>query len=152
MPWSDAARAGHVRCSARYASDLTDREWALLAPIMPEDRATGGPRPTDLREVVNAVLHVAAARCPWRCLATDFPPVSTVQRYVHRWRDEGFWTAVNGLLVMAARELEGREASPTSGVPDIRRHGRPERDNDRKRAAYRAVTLARKSKAGSGIS
>lgn len=118
MPWDDIARAEYARRATRYASDLTDREWALLAPLMPEARELGRPRTTDLREVLNAILYIASTGCPWRYLPKDFPPVSTVQRYFYRWRDEGLWVAVNGALVMAARELEGREASPTAGVID----------------------------------
>ena len=118
MPWDDIARAEYARRSTRYASDLTDREWKLLSPFMPEARELGRPRTTDLREVTNAILYIAATGCPWRYLPKDFPPVSTVQRYFYRWRDEGLWVAVNGALVMAARELEGREASPTAGVID----------------------------------
>lgn len=118
MPWDDIARAEYARRSTRYASDLTDQEWALLAPFMPEAREVGRPRTTDLREVLNAILYIAATGCPWRYLPKDFPPVSTVQRYFYCWRDEGLWVAVNGALVMAARELEGREASPTAGVID----------------------------------
>jgi len=118
MPWDDIARAEYARRTARYASDLTDPEWDLIAPFMPEKRALGRPRTTDLREVLNAILYIAATGCPWRYLPKDFPPVSTVQRYFYRWRDEGLWVALNSALVMAARELEGREASPTAGIID----------------------------------
>ena len=118
MPWDDIARAEYARRTTRYASDLTDREWNLIAPFMPEERGLGRPRTTDLREVLNAILYIATSGCPWRYLPKDFPPVSTVQRYFYRWRDEGLWVALNGALVMAARELEGREASPTAGVID----------------------------------
>ncbi len=86
--------------------------------MMPAPRRLGRPRTTDLREVMNAILYIASTGCPWRYLPKDFPPVSTVQRYFYFWRDEGFWVSINGLLVMAARELEGREASPTAGVID----------------------------------
>ena len=48
----------------------------------------------------------------------DFPPFSTVQKYFWRWRDEGLLRAINNELVMAAREREGREASPSAGVID----------------------------------
>lgn len=118
MPWDDIARVEYARCSARYASDLTDREWEVIAPFMPHRRDLGRPRTTDLREVMNAILYIASTGCPWRYLPTEFPPVSTVQRYFYRWRDEGLWSAINGALVMVARELEGREASPTAGVID----------------------------------
>ncbi len=118
MPWNDIARAEYARRTPRYASDLTDREWELIAPLMPTPRHLGRPRTTDLREVMNAILYIASTGCPWRYLPKDFPPVSTVQRYFYFWRDEGLWVSINGLLVMAARELEGREASPTAGVID----------------------------------
>jgi putative transposase len=51
-------------------------------------------------------------------LPKDFPPFSTVQKYFWRWRDEGLLRAINNELVMAAREAEGREASPSAGVID----------------------------------
>ena len=51
-------------------------------------------------------------------LPKDFPPVSTVQGYFYAWRDTGLWQGINHLLVMSARELEGREASPSAGVID----------------------------------
>ena len=52
------------------------------------------------------------------CWPRDFPPYSTVQGYFYAWRDCGLWARINHHLVMAARELEGREASPTAGMID----------------------------------
>jgi transposase len=51
-------------------------------------------------------------------LPRDFPPVSTVQRFFYRWRDDGTWLQMNHALVMGTREKMGREASPTAGVID----------------------------------
>ena len=76
------------------------------------------PRTTDLREVVNAILYVLRSGCPWRLLPKDFPPRSTVQRYFAAWRDDALWARINYHLPMAAREAEGREASPSAGVID----------------------------------
>ncbi len=104
--------------SGRYASDLSDAEWALLEPHMPPARALGRPRTTDPREVVNAILYLLRAGCPWRMLPRDFPPRSTVQRYFYAWRDDATWRRINHHLLMAAREAEGREASPSAGVID----------------------------------
>jgi transposase len=56
MGWDDTARRDYARRAARYASDLTDREWALIAPLLPPPRLIGRSRSTDLREVVNAIL------------------------------------------------------------------------------------------------
>ncbi len=118
MPWNDTAREQHSRDHLRYPSDLTDCEWALVAPMLPAARPGGKPRNTNLRDVIDAIRHIASSGCQWRMLRRDFPPVSTVRRYFHAWRDQGLWYAINHLLVAATRELEGREASPTAGVID----------------------------------
>ena len=118
MPWTDTARAEHTRRCKRYSSDLTDREWAWIKPHLPGPRNTGRPRTTELRDVMDALMYMAQTGCQWALLPRDFPPPSTVQRYFYDWRDNGIWTTINGRLVMEARELEGREASPTAGVID----------------------------------
>jgi transposase len=97
---------------------MTDEEWAQIAPFMPARKRTGRPRTTKLRDVVDGLLYMAASGCQWAMIPNDFPPPSTVQRYFYDWRDSGLWVTINHHLVMAARELEGREASPTAGVID----------------------------------
>lgn len=118
VAWTDIARREHSRESLRYPSDMTDAEWALAAPFVPPARRGGRPRTTDMREVVNAMLYVAASGCAWRLLPKCFPPVSTVRRYFYAWRDAGLFQAINTVLVMNLREIEGREASPSAGVID----------------------------------
>ena len=118
MPWTETARRDYARRGKRYSSDLSDREWALIAPFLPEPRPIGRPRTTDLREVVNAILYLASSGCAWSLLPREFPPFTTVQRYFYDWRDRGLLRRISGHLTMAARELEGREASPTAGVID----------------------------------
>ncbi|MDE3823750.1 IS5-like element ISRm4-1 family transposase [Sinorhizobium meliloti] len=85
---------------------------------MPAPRRLGRPRKTDLRDVLNALLYIASTGCQWRMLPKDFPPCSTVQRYFYEWRAMGLWPRINHHLVMEARELEGKEASPTAGAID----------------------------------
>jgi putative transposase len=118
MAWDDTARLEHRRSCARYPSDLTDSEWALVAPFVPPARRGGRPRMTDMREVMNAILYIATSGCQWRMLPKDFPPVSTVRWYFYDWRNRAVLTAINDLLVMSARDLEGRDASPTAGIID----------------------------------
>lgn len=118
MAWTDFTRPQYARRALRYASDLTDREWSLIAPFMPPPRRLGRPRKTDMREVVNALLYIASSGCQWRMLPKDFPPFSTVQGYFYEWRATDLWTRINHHLVMETRELEGRQASPTAGVID----------------------------------
>ena len=118
MPWRETAREEYRRESGRYASDMTDGEWALIEPFMPPARRHGRPRTTDLREVVNALLYIATSGCQWRMLPREFRPVSTVQRYFHDWRDSGLWETIHFHLALQTRELEGRKAQPTAGVID----------------------------------
>jgi putative transposase len=118
MPWDDTARKQHSRDSDRYPSDLTDREWALIAPLLPLARRGGRRRTTNLRAVTDAIFYVAVSGCQWRMLPKNFPPVSTVRGYFYAWRNDGLWQGINHLLVASTRELEGREASPTAGVID----------------------------------
>jgi transposase len=118
MGWTDFTRGQYGRRTGRYASDLTDKEWSLIAPFMPLPRRLGRPRRTELREVLNALLYIASTGCQWRMLPKDFPPYSTVQGYFYDWRASGLWLRINHHLVMETRELEGKEASPTAGVID----------------------------------
>jgi transposase len=118
MAWTEITRPRYERRCARYASDLTDGEWALIEGFLPPPRRLGRPRKTILREVVNALLYLASAGCAWRLLPKEFPPFSTVQKYFYWWRDERLLERINHHLVAAAREKVGREAQPTAGVID----------------------------------
>jgi transposase len=118
MVWTEITRPKYSRDGLRYASDTTDEEWAVIAPLLPRTNGRGRPRTTALRDVVDAILYLAQTGCQWRLLPKDFPPYTTVQRYFYRWRDEGRWQTINHHLVMQARTAEGREASPTAGVID----------------------------------
>jgi transposase len=118
MAWTEITRAKYRREGLRYASDMTDGEWALIASFLPGRRRLGRPRTTDLREVVNAILYLASGGNPWRALPKDFPPLSTVRSYFYAWAKDGTWLKINHALVMLAREREGREASPSAGVID----------------------------------
>ncbi len=109
---------------------MTDREWGLLAPFLPRPRRLGRPRTTDLREVANAILHLVSTGCQWRMPPRDLPPVSTVQRCFHAWRDDGPFARVSNMPVMRAREMEGREASPSAGVIDRCGNGRAAPDGE----------------------
>jgi putative transposase len=118
MPWTEITREQHQRDHLRYASDMTDCEWSLLAPFMPERRRVGRPRTVDLRAVVNAILYVLATGCQWRALPKDFPPRSTIQYYFYGWRDERIWRRINLALVKRVRLAAGRNVIPSAGVID----------------------------------
>ena len=82
MAWTETTRARYERHSGRYASDLTDQEWGLIAPFLPPPKTTGRARSTAMRDVLDAILYIASAGCAWRMLPNDFPPVSVVPQGV----------------------------------------------------------------------
>ena len=110
---TEITREQYRRKGLRYSSDPSDAEWVVIAPLLPRGSRLGRPRTVDVREVVNGILYLATSGCRWRQLPKDFPPMTTVQRYFYRWRDDGTWETINHALVMAVREGMGRDASPT---------------------------------------
>ena len=143
--WTEAAREQHAPRKERYPSDLTDAEWDLIEPMIPEARRGGRPRKTDMREVMNAVRYVLRTGCQWRQLPKDFPPRSTVYSYFWEWTRYGVLDRIHHELLMACREAEGREASPTAAIIDTQAVKAAEKGAA---AGIRlAMTRARKSKA-----
>src|SRR5438105_14064335 len=116
--WTEITRRKYERGGQRYASDLTDGEWALIEPHMPAAKPLGRPREIELRAVLDAILYIARTGCQWRSLPKDFPPFTTVQGYFYDWRDNSLFETINFTLLLQAREAAGREASPTAGVID----------------------------------
>ena len=116
--WTETTQPQYRRDGLRYASDVTDTEWALIESFVPAAKKLGRPRTTAMREVVNALLYLLTTGCQWRLLPKEFPPFSTVQRFFYRWREAGLWQTINHALVMRVREAAGREASPSAGVID----------------------------------
>jgi len=118
MPWTKTTRAQYRRAGLRYASDLTDAEWALIARRMPARQRLGRPRKVDLRRVMEAILFIVSTGCQWRSLPKEFPPYSTVQSYFYSWRDTGRWQRIVAALVRYARRKLGHKPTPTAAVID----------------------------------
>lgn len=116
--WTPTTRRQHSRDMLRYGSDLTDGEWALLAPFLPGEAGCGRKRAWPMREIVNAICYILRGGVTWRLLPAEFPPWRTVYRWFARFRDDGTWETINHRLVMRDRERVGREASPTASVID----------------------------------
>ena len=60
-----------------YPTDLTEPQWELLQPLLPQGKGGGRP-PADLRRVLNGLLYATRAGCAWRLLPHDFGPWQTV--------------------------------------------------------------------------
>ena len=81
-----------------YPTDLTDREWEAVEPLLPPNLPLGTHRVIPLRSVVNAILYRQRAGCPWRMLPHDFPHWRTVYGYNSQWQHDGTWACVRRTL------------------------------------------------------
>jgi putative transposase len=116
--WTDSARAKYGRPAKRYASDLTDAEFALVAPRLPPASRLGRPRTTDLRAVLDAIFYLLRTGCQWAMLPKGFPPKSTVFGYFRRWWQDGTLLGLYYSLLVLARQAAGRDPQPTAGIVD----------------------------------
>lgn len=107
--------------SERYPTDLTDGQWAIVAPLLwAEPRGPGGRPPEhERREVVNAILYHVRAGGAWRMLPKDFPPWQTVYGHFRKWRKDGTLDKVHDALREQVRvKKEGRNPVPSAGIID----------------------------------
>ena len=104
----------------RYPTDVTDDEWAFVAPyltLLPEDALQ---RKHDLRAVFNALRWIVRAGAPWRLLPHDFPRWELVYQQTQRWLAAGCFEALAHDLRMLARLAHGRRGQPSAVVLDSR--------------------------------
>jgi len=148
--WTNENRARYDRSKLRYPSDVTDEEWALVAPLIPPPKPGGNKRTRDMREVVNGLMYVLSTGCQWRAIPKDLPPRSTVYGYFDRWDHDGTVQRLHHALYVQCREQAGREASPTAAIIDspsvkVAETGGPP-------STRRATTRARRSGGRSAMS
>ena len=98
VPWNRATRKDYKRDGGRYESGVTDKEWAIIEPMIPKQGRLGRPRQTDLREVFNAIEYVLATGCQWRALPARLSaPHSTVMKYFYRRVDGSLPSSGKGM-------------------------------------------------------
>jgi putative transposase len=101
-----------------YPSDLTDEQWAIVAPLIPSAWPGGRPRRVDMREVLNALFYRTREGCTWRALPHDFPPWRTAYNYFQWFTWGGTWQAILDALREQARTRAGRAPTPSAGAID----------------------------------
>ncbi len=103
-----------------YPSDVSDEEWAFVAPYLTLITEDAPQRVYDLREVYNGLRYIARSGAPWRWLPNDLPPWPVVYQQTQRWlRAEVFQQMVHDLREIL-RMAQGRNAEPTAVVLDSR--------------------------------
>ena len=102
----------------RYASDLTDLEWARIFKMVPAVKRGGRPAKYERREIVNAVRYTLRTGCAWRLMPHDLPPWNLAFKYFTLWKKDGTWTRLHDDLRGDLREAEGRVRYPSAGIVD----------------------------------
>ena len=92
-----------LRVVARF--DLTDREWAILEPLLPEHGKRGG-RWRDHRQVINGICWVKRTGSPWADMPARYGPHQTAYDRFRKWRDDGTWARLKR-EVIALAQAEG---------------------------------------------
>ena len=147
--WTTENRARYDRSRLRYPSDVTDEEWAFLAPGIPPAKRGGNKRTVDLREIVNGLMYILSTGCQWRAIPKDLPPRSTLYDYFDPERPAAALDRMHRALYVECRDMAGREASPTAAIIDSQSVKSAEKGG---LASTRTATMrARRSRARSGI-
>lgn len=103
-----------------YPSDVSDEEWAFVAPYLTLMTTDAPQRKHDLREVYNALRWMVRTGAQWRMLPHEFPPWQAVYQQTQRWLGAGVFEAMVHDLRVLLRWLQSRADQPTAAILDSR--------------------------------
>lgn len=98
-----------------YQTDLTDRQWDIIKPLLPHVERK---RKHTLREIINALFYHTRAGGAWRLLPHDFPPWESVYGFFNRWSKDGTLERIHEALRERTRIEAGREPTPSAAIMD----------------------------------
>jgi transposase len=101
-----------------YKSDVTDTEWAIVRPLIPEPKTNGRRATIPRRQLLDAMFYVTKTGCGWEWLPHDFPIWKTVYHYFRQWRLSGLWQQIHDLLRGMVRTALGRDEQPSAAIID----------------------------------
>jgi transposase len=103
-----------------YPSDVSDEEWAFVAPYLALVREDAPQRNHELREVFNGLRWIVRTGSAWRYMPHDLPPWEAVYQQTRRWLSAGVFEAMVHDLRILLRLSEGRASDPTAAILDSR--------------------------------
>ena len=98
----------------KYDTDLTDEQWAEIAPLFVGMRKYKWEK----RELLDAVSYLVDSGCKWRQLPHDFPPAFTIHSFYRRARLSGLWDKILKHMVKVTRKNAGLDENPTVALVD----------------------------------
>lgn len=103
------------RRERKYASDLNDRQWRIIKPLLP---SAADNQKLSLRKIVDGMLYINRTECQWRYLPSEYPIWSSVNYHYNKWAKDGTFEKMNTILAQVERQKRGRTASPTGALID----------------------------------
>ena len=103
-----------------YPSDVSDDEWAFVAPYLTLMTEDAPQRTHALREVLNGLRYIVHTGMQWRMMPNDLPPWPVVYQQMQRWLKAGVFEDLVRDLRMLLREIAGREPQPRAAILDGR--------------------------------
>jgi len=103
-----------------YPSDVSDDEWAFVAPYLTLMREDAPQREHSLREIFNGARWVVRAGAAWRMVPHDLPPWEAIYQQTQRWLNAGVFEAMVDDLRLLLRVAQGRNAEPSAAILDSR--------------------------------
>ena len=74
--------------------EVTDEQWLVIQPLLPEGKGHTGRPPRPPRRMLNGILWILRTGAPWRDLPEGYGPWRTVYGYFRSWRDAGVFERV----------------------------------------------------------
>jgi transposase len=103
-----------------YPSDVTDEEWAFVAPYLTLMTEDAPQRRYELRELFNGLRFIARTGMQWRFMPHDLPPWAAVYQQTRRWLAAGCFAAIVHDLREVLRVAQDRAPTPTAVILDSR--------------------------------
>lgn len=102
-----------------YPTDLTDKEWEVIEPLLPKAKRGAGKKPKySRRRMFDAIFYILKTGCTWRDLPHDFPPWKAVDSQYRRWKDKKVFESVHHHLRRSLRQLLGKNQEASVAIAD----------------------------------
>lgn len=101
-----------------YDTDLTDKQWQIIEPLIPLAKSGGRPREVDIRQVINGILYLLKSGCQWRMLPKEYPNWPVIYYYFREWKKDGTWKKIHDKIRGYVRRSKGKKKQPTAGIID----------------------------------
>ena len=102
----------------RYPSDLSDAQWAVLEPLLPQPQGPGRRPALPRRRIVEGLLYLERTGCQWRAIPREFGAWETIRYYFDRWTQDGTLERIHTTLRERFRRQLGRDPQPSAAIID----------------------------------